>query len=66
MDSIVLDPLQLISEKVLEARGSVYFVKEETDRKIFLKLYSWGLNTGLTPTLVALLLQKCLIKMGSI
>lgn len=35
--------LQLISQKLLEARISVYFVNEETEaQKVFLKLYSWA------------------------
>ena len=53
MDSTGLDPLQtsfqLILQKHLEARSSVYTAHEETEAsKVFLKSNSWGLNISLS------------------
>lgn len=40
LDSIVLAPLQLNSQKLLEERSNVYIVNEETEAQEIFKLYS--------------------------
>lgn len=72
LDSTGLDPLQtpfqLILQKLLETRSSVYIADEEMEvQKVFLKSCNWGLNTDLSDTkMCGLLLKKCLRKIDSI